>query len=197
MLAKLGQLMLNCALEDLCAWSGPVVLAPDNPHDLAWARTLPATRAACPGAARYLAQGAGNLGQRIARLDQSLRGMNLRSRIYIGSDAPALRPGHYRRVLAGLRSHDTALAAARDGGVTIMATRRAWPGLPGLPWGGPGLAHALGASCRRAGQSVLSFPGAFDVDRRADLGRLHRALRGDRRPARRELLDWLNREGLA
>ena len=196
-LVKLGRLMLNCALEDLRAWSGPVALAPDKPGDLAWARTLPATGAASRFPVRRLEQGAGNLGRRIERLDRALRGMQLRSRIYIGSDAPALRPGHYRRVLAGLQSHDVVLAAARDGGVTIMATRRSWPGLAGLPWGGPGLAHALGAACRRAGQSVLSIPGGFDVDRRADLGRLLRALRGDLRPARRELLDWLARAGLA
>ena len=193
---QFGRLMLNCALEDLRAWGGPVVLAPEGNDDLSWARSLPANGAGSRRAVRVLAQGAGNLGRRLERLDRTLRGMNFERRIYIGSDAPVLRPGHFRRVAAGLRSHDVVLAGARDGGVTMMATRRGWPALAGLPWGGPGLAHALGAACRGAGQSVLAFPGGFDVDRPADLVRLVRALRVDSRPARRELHEWLVREGL-
>lgn len=189
--------MLNCALEDLRAWGGPVVLAPEDNGDLAWARALPLNGAGSGRPVRFLAQGAGSLGRRLERLDRAVRGMNYGSRIYIGSDAPALRPGHFRRVAAGLRSHDTVLAGARDGGVTMMATRRAWPALAGLPWGGPGLARALGAACRGAGRKVLAFPGGFDVDRPADLARLGRALQGDSRPARRQLHAWLVREGLA
>ena len=189
--------MLNCALEDLRAWGGPVVLAPEDNDDLAWARALPLNGAGSGSRVRFLVQGAGNLGRRLERLDRTLRGKNFERRIYIGSDAPVLRPGHFRRVAAGLRSHDAVLAGARDGGVTMMATRRRWPALSGLPWGGPGLARALGAACRRAGQSVLSFPGGFDVDRPADLARLGRALHGDSRSARRQLHNWLVCEGLA
>ena len=188
--------MLNCALEDIRAWGGPVVLAAEDRDDLTWARTLSATRAGSRREARYLAQGAGNLGRRLERLDRALRSRSFGPRIYIGSDAPALRPGHFRRVVAGLRSHDAVLATARDGGVTIMATRRGWPGLAGLPWGRAALADALAAACRKAGQKVLTFPGGFDVDRSADLARLHGALHGDARPARRALLHWLVREGL-
>ncbi|MXW20689.1 MAG: DUF2064 domain-containing protein, partial [Gammaproteobacteria bacterium] len=112
-------------------------------------------------------------------------------RIYIGSDAPALKPRHYRRVITGLATRDAVLAAARDGGVTMMATRRGWPRLARLPWGTPGLAHALSAACRRTGRSAIEIPGGFDVDRRSDLAPLARALRGDARPARRALHRWL------
>lgn len=194
---QFGRLMLNCALEDLRAWGGPVVLAPEDGGDLSWARTLSATGAGSRRRAGILAQGPGNLGRRLGRLDRDLRGRNIGPRIYIGSDAPALRPDNYRRVHGGLCSHDAVLAVARDGGVTMMATRKGWPALAGLPWGAPRLAHALNAACRKAGHRVLRFPGGFDVDRYADLARLRRALQGDRRPARRELLRWLAREGLA
>lgn len=194
---ELSRLMLNCALEDLRAWRGPVVLAPEDGGDLGWARLLPAVRSDGRAPVRVLAQGAGNLGRRLERLDRALEAAQLKRRIYIGSDAPALKPRHYRRVIAGLATHDAVLAAARDGGVTMMATRRVWPPLAGLSWGSPGLAHALSAACRKAGQTVLRIPGGFDVDRRSDLAPLARALRGDPRPSRRELHRWLVRARLA
>ena len=53
------------------------------------------------------------------------------------------------------------------------------------------MARALSAACRKSGQEVLRIPGGFDVDRRADLALLGRALHGDPRPARRELHRWL------
>ena len=190
-MTELCRLMLNCALEDLRAWRGPVVLVPEDCDDIDWARSLPAGRPGRQGPVRVLAQGAGNLGRRLERLDLALDALQLKRRIYIGSDAPALKPRHYQRVAAGLAGHDAVLAAARDGGVTMMATRRGWPPLAGLPWGRQGLAHALNAACRKAGQSALSVPGGFDVDRQADLAPLARALRGDARPARRELHRWL------
>ena len=193
----LSRLMLNCALEDLRAWSGPVVLAPEYAGDRDWARSLPAVRTGSRAPAKVLIQGSGNLGRRLERLDRALAGMCVRRRIYIGSDAPALGLRHYRRVDAGLASHDVVLARARDGGVTMMATRRAWPPLTGLPWGLPGLARALSAVCRRAGRKVLLMPGGFDIDRQADLARLGRTLVGDSRPARRELHRWLVRKRLA
>ncbi|MCY3816618.1 MAG: DUF2064 domain-containing protein [Gammaproteobacteria bacterium] len=188
---KLCRLMMDCALEDLRGWRGPVVLVPEDRDDLDWARSLPARRSDRPAPVTVLAQGAGNLGRRLERLDRALDAMQLKRRIYIGSDAPALKPRHYRRVIGGLATHDTVLAAARDGGVTMMATRRGWPRLARLPWGTPGLAHALSAACRRTGRAALEIPGGFDVDRRSDLAPLARALRGDARPARRELHRWL------
>lgn len=187
----LCRLMLDCALEDLRAWRGPAVLVPEDEDDLDWALSLPASRSDRPAPVRVLAQGAGNLGRRLERLDRALDAMQLKRRIYIGSDAPILKPRHYRRVTAGLAAHDAVLASARDGGVTMMATRRGWPQLAGLPWGRPGLAHALSAACRKTGRAVLRIPGGFDVDRRSDLAPLARALHGDARPARRELHRWL------
>lgn len=190
-MVELCRLMLNCALEDLRAWRGPVVLAPEDGADLGWARSLPATGPDGRAPVKVLAQGAGNLGKRLERLDRALDAMQLKHRIFIGSDAPALKPRQYRRVVASLATHDAVLAAARDGGVTMMATRRGWPPLAALPWGSQGLAHALSAACRKAGRAVLRIPGGFDVDRPSDLAPLARALGGDARPARRELHRWL------
>ncbi len=188
--------MLQCALEDIRAWQGPVVLAPEHTDDLAWARQLLLSHPQAGSKAKLVVQGHGNLGVRLQRLDRALKGMRFGRRIYIGSDAPALGLRHYRRVLRGLRTHDVVLADARDGGVTMMATGKGWPGLAALPWGAPGLADALSAACRKAGRTVLRYPGGFDVDRVEDLRRLHRALEGDPRPARRQLLQLLTENGL-
>ena len=196
-MVELCRLMLNCALEDLSVWRGPAVLAPEGGGDLDWARSLPAMRPDRRAPVKVLAQGAGNLGRRLERLDRALDAMQLKRRIYIGSDAPVLKPRHYRRALTGLATYDAVLAAARDGGVTMMATRRGWPALAGLSWGSQGLAHELSAACRKAGQAVLRIPGGFDVDRQSDLARLARALHGDARPARRELHRWLVSNRLA
>ena len=190
-MVELCRLMLSCALEDLRGWRGPVVLVPEDRGDIDWARSLPAMRSDRRAPVKVLAQGAGNLGRRLERLDRALGAMPFKRRIYIGSDAPVLKPRHYRRAIAGLARNDAVLAAARDGGVTMMATRRDWPPLAGLPWGTQGLAHALSAACRKAGQKALRIPGGFDVDRRSDLAPLARALCGDARPARRELHRWL------
>ena len=78
--------MLNCALEDLRAWRGPVVLAPEDGDDLDWARSLPAMRSDGRAPVKVLAQGAGNLGRRLERLDRALHALQLKHRIYIGSE---------------------------------------------------------------------------------------------------------------
>ena len=194
---EFGHLALNCALEDLRAWRGQVIVAPEHPEDIGWAKDLLLAQPTAGKRPKFLAQGPGNLGRRLERLDRKLSGMRFGRRIYIGSDAPALGPRQYRRVVAGLGTHDVVLPSARDGGVTMMATRRVWPRLAAMPWGAPGLADALSAACRKLGYGVLRYPGGFDVDRASDLARLHRALGDDRRPARRKLLEWLERNGLA
>lgn len=182
---NIAEHLLDCALEDLRGWSGPVVIAPDQSDACDWA-IQQAPQALC------LAQTAGNLGERINSLDHSLRGLGHRRLLYIGSDAPALTSDDYRRVHTALEAHDTVLVAARDGGVVLMASNLAWPDLAALPWSTPELGHALAEVCRRAGHSV-SFSGAsFDIDEQADLHFATQALADDPRAARRRLLKTLN-----
>jgi uncharacterized protein len=71
--------------------------------------------------------------------------------------------------------------------VVLMASRRPWPTLSGLPWSTARLGATLGDCCRAAGQSVATLPQGFDVDEEGDLFRLVTALRTDSRPARRAL----------
>ncbi len=187
---NIAEHLLDCALEDLRSWHGPVVIAPDQRDACDWAAQL-MPQALC------LAQTAGNLGDRINNLDHNLRGLGHRQLLYIGSDAPALTPDDYQRVHAALGTHDTVLVAARDGGVVLMASKLPWPDLAALPWSTPELGHALADACRRVGHSVALCGESFDIDEQADLPLAAQALADDPRAARRRLLQTLNNlEGL-
>lgn len=177
---RVAEQLLGCALEDFRTWPGPTVIAPDQAEHLGWARAL-APQALC------LAQTSGNLGERLNALDHALRAAGHRRLVFIGSDAPALRPEHYHQVRIALSKTDTVLLAASDGGVTLMASNRPWPDLAGLPWSSAGLGQALAAACRKAGHSVSVCDESFDIDEPADLARALEELAHDQRPARLRL----------
>lgn len=180
---------LDCAMEDLEEWPGPVVLAPEAGNDAAWAtQRLPR--------ATVRVQSSGNLGERLAALDAALRGAGHARLAFIGSDAPALGAAQLEGAASALETHDVALAPAADGGVVLMAARQSWPPLAGLPWSTAALGATLTACCVVAGLSVSRLPGAADVDTAADLRALARDIVGDPRPARRTLLKALETMGL-
>lgn len=183
---RVAEQLLGCALEDLRAWPGPTVIAPDMAEHLDWARAL-APEALC------LPQASGNLGERLNALDRSLRAAGHCRLVFIGSDAPALRPEHYQRVRIALGEADTVLIAASDGGVTLMASNRPWPDLAELPWSTAELGQALAEACRKAGHSLTVCGETFDIDEQADLTRARCELADDQRPARRSLRGILAR----
>ena len=179
-----AEALLACALEDARDWAGPVVIAPAHPADYGWADAL---LPQLQPRARILPQATGNLGQRLNLLDHELRSAGLEQLVYIGSDAPALAAADYSAANGALLHYDTVLTPAEDGGVVLMASRRRWPMLSGLPWSTARLGGALGDCCRAAGQSVATLTRGFDVDEEGGLFRLVTALRTDPRPARRAL----------
>lgn len=181
----IAERLLQCALEDLAAWPGAQVIAPDAEQHLAWAGQL------CPQA-QAIAQADGNLGQRINRLDQHLRGMGHTRLIFIGSDCPQLHGQHLLKAAQLLHSHDTVLFPASDGGVVLMASRRPWPDLSERPWSTAQLGAALAAACRQAGHAVIEADLLEDIDHWQDLQRAQAHLAGDTRPARAALLASLD-----
>ena len=172
----LAERLLDCALEDLAAWPGPRALCVADPDDLAWARIL--------------AQGDGNLGE---RLEQATRQLAPAASplLFIGSDAPTLTVPYLLRVANALRDHDVALGDATDGGVVAMGCRRGWPALATLPWSTERLAAALADACASEGFTLARLPAHTDVDRVDALDAIAGALAEDRRPARRALYGWL------
>lgn len=177
---------LDCALEDAQAWPGTVVLSPASSADSAWAKTL------LDRDCTIVAQPLGGLGHRLWIVDRTLRRAGHHEILYIGTDAPALTPSHYREAAAALVTSDVVLRPAADGGVTMMGARTPWPDFRALPWGTSDLGQALAGLCRRQGLSIQSLVTSYDVDIEADLDRLVVDLSNDRRPARQRLYRQLD-----
>ena len=179
--AEIATLLLAAALEDAASWPGPVVIAPAETNDTAWADTL------LDRSIRVIPQVTGNLGERLQSVDRIVRTGRPGAVIYTGSDAPVLSESDYRAARAALLQHDVVLAPALDGGVTLMGARCPWPELADLPWSSEQLYAALSERCTAHGLSIASLASSYDVDIAADLPRLCADLRTDRRPARQML----------
>ena len=134
-------------------------------------------------------QVAGNLGQRLNALDQTLRAQGMKQLVFIGSDSPGLDTVDYAAIRAALQHADIVLIPALDGGVVLMANRCAWPDLSALPWSGDQLGAALIDACLSAKQSVKTLGQGTDVDEIGDFVKLVNLLKHDQRPARRALLE--------
>ena len=186
---QVADALLACALEDVSAWPGPVVISPADQDDVEWVQTLslptyfPLT---------VMPQVAGNLGQRLNALDRALRAQGGEQSIFIGSDAPGLTMVDYEATCAALQLYDIVLIPALDGGVVLMANRCAWPNLSILPWSSDRLGISLVDICRNAGKSVTMIKQGQDVDELKDLIKLSSLLRQDKRPARRMLLELVD-----
>lgn len=183
---QIAEALLACAVEDACAWPGPVAIAPAVVTDADWAaHLLDTARLRYP--AVIVPQAPGNLGQRLNALDRALRAQGLVQLVFIGSDAPGLDAEDYHAVRAALQYAGTVLIPARDGGVVLMASRYPWPELSLLPWSSAQLGKSLRKACQSAGQSVSMVRQGYDIDEAADLIAAADALRHDERPARRAL----------
>ncbi len=174
---QVANALLECALEDLRSWPGPVVISPARPEDRPWAESL-------IRGVRVIPQGEGNLGQRINALDQKLRGEGYARIVYMGTDAPALEERDFEEVRKALGHHDVALSPATDGGVVLMASRVPWPDLASLPWSTECLGAMLRNACRSKGMDVTLLTEGFDIDHAEDLERGILALEKDPRSSR-------------
>ena len=183
----IAQALLECALEDALAWPGGLVIAPENPAEARWAQGL------LERALTVQPQPRGNLGERLNAVDSAVRALGHERVLFIGSDAPSLTLADLLAAQAELDRSDVVLVPARDGGVTLMGSRLAWPDLAPLPWSAPSLAQGLEACCRSHARSVTRLPDSYDVDEVSDLGIARRALADDNRPARRRLHELLVR----
>ena len=179
--ADIATLLLAATLEDAAGWPGPVILAPAEANDAAWAATL------LDRSLSVIPQLAGNLGERLQTVDRIVRAEQPGAIIYIGSDAPVLTENDYSAARTALLHHDVVLAPALDGGVTLMGARCPWPELADLPWSSERLYASLSERCTTHGLRVASLATGYDVDVAADLHRLCADLKTDRRPARQML----------
>ncbi|MBC7133584.1 MAG: TIGR04282 family arsenosugar biosynthesis glycosyltransferase [Roseovarius sp.] len=121
-------------------------------------------------------QGAGDLGDRMARL---LRSQPPGPVCIIGADIPGITRGHIARAFAALGRNDAVIGPAPDGGYWLIGLRRgaAVPAalFNGVRWSGP---HARADTIRSLGAARVALIDTLrDVDEARDLSPA-----GDRRP---------------
>ncbi|MGF1608888.1 MAG: TIGR04282 family arsenosugar biosynthesis glycosyltransferase [Kiloniellales bacterium] len=125
-----------------------------------------------PGPYHVMAQGPGDLGQRMGRVLQALpRGPV----VIVGSDIPGIERQHVAQAFRALGRHDWVIGPAADGGYWLIGAKRR-PGLrlpfAGVAWGGPEVrAQTLS---NLSGHSVAHLEELIDIDHGADLERWRR-----------------------
>ncbi len=124
--------------------------------------------------ARVIAQGAGGLGPKMARL---LCERPPGPVVIVGSDIPELHAGHVARAFEALGRHDWVFGPAADGGYWLVGARRRrapWRPFDAVRWSSP---HALAdslANLKRARVALLEE--LHDVDTGADFDKLSKKL---------------------
>jgi hypothetical protein len=165
----------------LAAGLGPVTLwcAPDPTHSaFADCRRL--------GPLALREQSPGDLGERMHRTIEASAAPG--GTLVIGTDCPALTPGHLREAAAALHEHDAALIPAEDGGYVLVGLRRpARRVFEAVDWSTPRVMAQTRARLAEAGLCCREFVPLWDVDRGSDLARLvecHPELAGLAMPGR-------------
>jgi len=115
-----------------------------------------------------IAQGTGNLGDRMARV---FRGLPPGPACIIGADIPGIGPAHVARAFAALGDHDAVIGPAPDGGYWLIGLRRtaAVPArlFDGVRWSGP---HARADTLASLGRARVALVDTLqDVDEARDL----------------------------
>lgn len=163
--ARLARRMLDHALGTaLAAAIGPVELcaAPD-PGDPCWHDV------AVPGDVTWSAQGAGDLGARMARAAQSACARGERV-LLIGTDCPALTTTDLRDAAHALNQHHASLLPTFDGGYALLGLRQLHASLfENMPWSTASVAAETLRRAAQAGWTVKLLPPQHDIDEPADL----------------------------
>jgi hypothetical protein len=111
-------------------------------------------------------QGEGGLGERLERAGPPY------PTIFIGADAPDLRPDHLRAAADALAHSPAAIGPAEDGGYWLLGLARAVPGVfEGVDWGTDAVFAQTLARLRATGVEPAVLPELADLDRPDDLAR--------------------------
>jgi hypothetical protein len=118
--------------------------------------------------ARFLPQGAGDLGERMARaFEESSRSP---ATVIIGSDCPGLTPDVITAAFARLTETPVVLGPAQDGGYYLIGLSRPMPELfRGIPWGTDRVLPDSLAVLQRRGCIPALLDPLEDIDRPEDL----------------------------
>ena len=182
-----ASLLWECALQDVSEWQGPSWFSPASPADQAWLHYR------LGKSARIVSQKAGNLGERINQVDQTLRSQGIKEIMYIGADCPGLNLVYLKDAAAQLEKHDAILGPSLDGGVVLMGSRRAWPELRGLRWSTDRLRNDLENVCKKSGWTSTHLQALYDIDNASDLLTALTDLESTERATRTNLAYWISK----
>lgn len=122
--------------------------------------------------ARLQAQRGEDLGARMGQAFETLLAGHGRA-LLIGSDCPALTPGHLARAAAQLDDHQAVVWPAEDGGYVLIGLSRPAPELfEGIDWGTPRVMAQTRERLQRLGWRWAEAEPLWDVDRAEDYERL-------------------------
>ncbi len=139
---------------ELCADRDPA--APE------WQAFLPAHVPCTP-------QGAGDLGERLARAAQRVIGGG-ESALLIGTDCPALDADRLTEAAARLRTHDAVIYPAADGGYVLLGLNRFHSSVfGGIAWSTDSVAGTTMRRIEALGWSLFRGDTLLDIDEPADL----------------------------
>jgi rSAM/selenodomain-associated transferase 1 len=117
-----------------------------------------------------LAQGPGDLGDRLAACLADLLAAGADRVAIVGADTPHVPIASYRRAFTLLNEADVVLGPALDGGYYLVAAKAAGPTLfVGIPMGTDAVLSATLARANAAGLTVALLPPLRDLDRVEDL----------------------------
>ena len=160
---------LQCARA---AALGPIALwcAPDTQH-----RFFRAVRSQVDTCRM---QPAGDLGARMGQAFQSHFAQHPDlPLLLVGTDCPALAPGHLQRAAQVLQDHDVVLIPAEDGGYVLIGMCRWVPqALQGITWSTDQVLVQTRQQLHRSGARWAELDALWDVDEPSDWDRLQRWL---------------------
>lgn len=123
--------------------------------------------------ALLLAQGAGGLGERLARVTGAAFATGATAAAALSSDSPAVPAEYLARAFALLADYDLVLGPTEDGGYYLAALRRPAPTLfTAVPMSTPLVLHDTLAVAASLGLRAALLPPCYDVDTAVDLARL-------------------------
>lgn len=117
-----------------------------------------------------LAQGEGDLGDRLRRAFAQAFAQGAGKVVVIGADCPGLTPALFARAFAALATQDLVLGPAMDGGYYLVGLNRPAPSLfSEIPWGTGEVLTATQKQAQSLNLSTHLLESLADVDRPEDL----------------------------
>lgn len=117
-----------------------------------------------------VAQGDGDLGERLARSSERVISRGEESVILIGTDCPALNAHYLRQIARNLNYVDSVMAPTADGGYAALGLNRFNPTLfSAIGWSTDAVANETRFRIRQLGWTLTELPMLHDIDHPDDL----------------------------